>query len=278
LIHPEQPAINVKDFHFERIAKGCVFDGSSSDYWAYLRAIEDGFIRAGSKMATRVGPDSAVRIPVTNLIHANARYWRLQNRDMPFYLLDHQVRDAILNTDLTWVDADAFTLLPDAIGIVIHPVHDDFSLFHTQSSGDRHPVSDLLLFRVKDPENRARLCGHHGVDPGEPNLQMFFWIAFSRGNWTPGAGGINFGSFPITQNAKLSDFSAQTARIVEEDAARNFMFGDSFQEARGGDDALRALIRHSQEAHEGYLADMLRVDEQALFLLSTRRLFFLFSP
>lgn len=268
-IHPERPAINSPHICWDEIAskianKKLRFDGSREDYWTYLHALEETFVRAGTGLATKIGLDSYVRVPPVYAQYMNVRYWRRQHQDMPFYILDHAVRDALLNTDVGWIDAEAFLNLPDALGIVLNPVHEALSLFRTGGINDYHPISDFLLFRVTDPEHRTRLAQHHGKDPEDPGLQIFYWMAMSRENWAEGAGGMNFGSFPITSNVKLSDFSKSLDGVCRASAARQLAFGEPT--IKNQDPELEDLINESNRVHRDAMQDLIRVDEQAASL------------
>lgn len=81
-IHPERPAINSPHLCWDEIAskiakKKLRFDGSREDYWTYLHALEETFVRAGTGLATKIGLDSYVRVPPVYAQYMNVRYWRL---------------------------------------------------------------------------------------------------------------------------------------------------------------------------------------------------------
>lgn len=266
VLHPEQPLLCSPNFQFDKMAEDqgpLKFDGSRDDYWTYLRRLEKGFANFGLDMAVKIGPDTHIKIPPIYTQFINARYWVRQNPKAPYYVLNAEVRDALLNTDLTWIDAEAFNALPDVLGIIVSPTHDDLSLFHHSEEGDWHSISDMMLFRVKDPEHLARIAIHHGLPSDDPSIQFFYWAAFSREGWDKGKGGINWGTFPITANVKLEDLAKDLDAYTRRIAARELALGDSVH-WKTNDPEMEAFVEENNIIHADYRKDLEMVDQQSL--------------
>lgn len=196
------------------------FDGSSKDYWSYLRAVESLVAPLQFQGQSRVGLTSSVKIPPILLQQVNIRYWLRQCQESRYYLLNSDVVDALHSTDLTWIDAEAFASIPDAFGIIIEEPSDSFGIFASSPTGDWHAVSDLLLLRVKDLDNRERICDNLKVDSSDPSNQVFYWVAGSRDGLVEGRGSMNWGLFCVGENMKLDHLLDGLERFSKEMAAR----------------------------------------------------------
>lgn len=218
--HSGTPIWNREPFTFwdqatasKPFTKPCRFNGSSEDYWDWLKRIES-LCGASPAATTRVGLTSHIQIPGTLFVQAFTRYWLKAANNAVFYMIPEEIADAIHGTHLTWVDADVFANLPDAMGILLESPGPGFQIYSSgQGDSPWHDVTDLLLLRVKDPDSRARIADNLNIDPETPNLQLFFWIAGTTGNGKVGS--MNWGVFHVDKNMRLNHLGAGLEGVLD---------------------------------------------------------------
>lgn len=248
----------------ERVAHRPKFDGSREDYWRYLQALEEILSGHMGGATTRVGGVTTIRLHPAVFQQANVRYWLRQTRDAPFYLIGTEALAAFLHTDLTWIDAEAFAGLPDVTGIIIEHPSDAFRLF---ANGSWLKVSDLLLVRVRDIDNRARICDNLGVDPADQSISVYQWYAGSRDNMESGIGGLNWGVFSIRENMRLDEMLSgleEHVRAIAEREGRLSIASDTSPVKRGEE-----LARSMNSVLAGIMADYTSGREQQQVSLLT---------
>jgi len=179
----------------------CKFDGTSEDYWTYLRRAETICSPFAGPTKTRVGKTASIHIPTQLFQPVFVRYWLRAAKTSEFHLLPQDVATAIHGTRLTWIDAEAFAALPDAMGIMLEAPGPEFQLYSHGPTGDWHDVRDLLLLKIKDPDTRARVLDNLKLDPEDESSQLFTWIAGAR---EQGSGALNWGVFHVSKNMKLT--------------------------------------------------------------------------
>lgn len=108
---------------------------------------------------------------------------------------------ALVDTDLAWVDVEAFRSLPDTLTIRLP----ETSTFQLMIGGGLAKTSDVLLYRVKVPGLRRHTLLSHDVDTDAPNAEVWHWITQSRDEITEGIQVSFFGSFVIHESMKLDD-------------------------------------------------------------------------
>lgn len=204
------------------------FSGTQPDYDAFIFQVEKALSPLSTASSlfglTETGEEIHRHIHPMYLVMAQNAYRVHHAPDAPVYILDHAVRDALLNTDLTWVNYDALAALPNAISLVLTPTTDNLTLFHTENGQEQWlPISDFALWRVTDIRHRRSLARSLGkpVDlADDPDTLIFGWMASSRDLYCKGTIPTNWGSFIVQENVKLDDvckgMQAVMARIAED--------------------------------------------------------------
>lgn len=233
--------------------KPCRFDGSSQDYWEFLRRAERLAAPLSGGARTRVGYESNIGIAPSIFVSANVSYWLRAAKDAAFYMLDEGVVEAIASTRLTWVDAEAFATLPDAFGILIEQPGPGLQLYSSSPDGDWHDVSDILLLRVKDPDNRARLCDNLRVDPADPAIQIFTWIA---GSLHGDRGSLNWGVFHVSGDMRLNQLSDGLEDLLARLTRQAQVVGPvRVEEPKRAKQSTRDFVREVNALNESVLRD-----------------------
>lgn len=183
------------------------FDGSQHDFEDYLKTLSwvlEQSLQSG--MTVFVTKDIGLSVPPTHAQEVVFAYtYRTTGRRC--YHLSKELADALLETDLGWIEAQAFRDLPDGFALLIPPMP-GLSVY-----GDNgwHPITDIFVERIRD---EGRLALQRENFPGLPaDAQFFCWEAISRNKLrSEGALFRNWGAFPVSEDMRLDTLMAGLER------------------------------------------------------------------
>lgn len=172
-------------------------DGSSSDYQAYLRAVE---IFAASSirtdLAVHITRKISLSVPPPH-VHEVLFAYTYEATGRRCYHLTPEFAQALHHTDLRWVEAAPFRSLPDGFALQI-PSEAGVLVY---GDGEWHPVTDIFVERMTDPDRIE--FAHETFPDCPPDTQFFSWEAVSRAKIKEQVLYRNWGVFPIGEDMKL---------------------------------------------------------------------------
>lgn len=183
---------------FASMSKRIRYDGTPLDYRMYVSAIASALNPTISvTIPTAMLPGVDLALPPSHAMEVVSNYI-YQSRKKNIHYLSRDLVQALLGTDLKWIEAAYFDQLPEAITLRIS-ANDALSVF---VEGERFPVTDLLLYRVTNPEQVAMVAKDFpNVAPG----RIFGYHAVSRVKASDGVMYATWGSFPVREDMKLDD-------------------------------------------------------------------------
>jgi hypothetical protein len=273
-LHPESSIYLADHFRFDKLmdkTAGVRWDGSHADLMRYLHRLEKLF-EPITTMSSYYGVETTVRLAPLHLQMGLTSYRIREHAQSPIYILDHEVCAALDQTNLTWIDAQSFAHLPQCFSIVVSEPSDKLTLFHTEADGKECwlPVSDYIVWRIHDPDQRARLAESHNIlNSDDPSIQMFAWVGTSRQDYVNGSTASNWGSFVIGDNVKLDDLSrgleATMKRVAEMAIAQGEM--PRLVVPEDASDDYREFLARQDIENKGFLEDFRHSDAQGASLV-----------
>ena len=209
------------------------------------------------------------RIDNTNFALIKASYaTSAEGEKMPNYFPTPELVDALVGTELRWIDAEVFKTLPDAFTIRM-PTPNQFRIL----MGDGwHSFDDVILMRAKVPFMKRHLFHSHGEADPDPSWEAFYWLGQSRSELAEGIQNTVFGSFIIKENTKLEDllqclelWSRGTDDTLRVELAKNHAVDTLDRTAKFGTtefqrtnaeyfkSALESRINYSEEGYQTYM-------------------------
>jgi len=179
----------------------CKWDFTEDDLVGWVNNISAVFAGAYTGVDAAIGPYK-FKLDNTNLALAKASYTSVaEGAKMPNYFPTPELVEALVGTELKWVDAEVFRHLPDAFTIRF-PVKDQFKML----LGDGwHSLDDFMLMRAKTPALRKHIMWCHGENDPNPEWEAWYWLSQSRSELDKGLQNSTYGSFIIKENTKLED-------------------------------------------------------------------------
>lgn len=223
------------------------YDGSSTDYRRYMQAIAL-FINASMDISipTLVAPGVHLNLPPSHVEELVSNYV-YRSREKHIVYFDTAMTDALLATDLKWIEADCFDALPDVVSLVIPP-NPRFAL-HVE--GVWYPVTDILLYRMLNDDQTALMEDDF---PGLRRGRMFGFHAISRVEAGSGVLYSSWGTLPIKEDMKLDDLLSGLGSWAESTRERSLRSIDEI----GPMEAISLIPGEAGRFQEDYLARISR--------------------